>query len=150
MAAGKVFWHLDRFSSKNSAERVAIASSVIADAFGSTRLFTLANAGWRSRGGKHITTVGPLPVAPAGTYAVEYLRSIFSLGTTAPLHVHSGSEAFYAVKGDTCFETPDGVQIGQHLSGETRIQSPLQTQQKSSTTASPLRRDTLSLIAFQL
>lgn len=29
---------------------------------------------------------------------------------TAPLHVHSGPEAFYALHGDTCLETPDGVQ----------------------------------------
>lgn len=26
--------------------------------------------------------------------------------------VHSGPEAFYAISGDTCLETPDGVQMG--------------------------------------
>jgi hypothetical protein len=26
--------------------------------------------------------------------------------------VHSGPEAFYAISGDTCLETPDGVQVG--------------------------------------
>lgn len=31
---------------------------------------------------------------------------------TAPLHVHSGPEAFYAVSGDTCLETPDGIKLG--------------------------------------
>jgi hypothetical protein len=29
---------------------------------------------------------------------------------TAPLHMHSGPEAFYALHGDTCLESPDGVQ----------------------------------------
>ena len=112
LSDGKVFWHLDRFPSKDAAERAATDSSVVADAFGSTWLFTLAEAGWRSHGGKHVSTVGPLPVAPAGTYAAEYLRSIFDPGMTAPLHVHSGPEAFYAVDGDTCLETPEGVRTG--------------------------------------
>lgn len=54
----------------------------------------------------------PLLQPPASSYAAEYLRSIFMPGTTAPLHVHSGQEAFYAVSGDTCLETPDGMQTG--------------------------------------
>jgi len=29
----------------------------------------------------------------------------------APIHIHSGPEAFFAVGGDTCLETPEGVQI---------------------------------------
>jgi quercetin dioxygenase-like cupin family protein len=109
---GKVFWHLDRFPSKQAAEKAAAESSVIAEAFGSTWLFTLAKARWRPQGGTHVSTVGPLPITPASAYAAEYLRSIFNPGTTAPLHVHSGPEAFFAVSGDTCLETPDDVKIG--------------------------------------
>lgn len=112
LPAGKVFWHLDRFPSKNAAETAGTTSSVVVEAFGSTWLFTLANARWRPKGGEHVAVVGPLPVAPASTYAAEYLRSVFNPGTTAPLHVHSGPEAFYAVSGDTCLETPDGVTTG--------------------------------------
>jgi len=108
----KVFWHLDRFSSKDAAERAASVSSAVVDAFGSTWLFTLAKRGWRPRGGEHVSTVGPLPITPASNYSAEYLRSIFKPGTTAPLHVHSGPEAFFAVRGDTCLETPNGVQTG--------------------------------------
>lgn len=110
LPTGKTFWHLDRFPSKDAAERAETATSVVAEAFGSTWLFTLAKAGWRAHGGEHVSTVGPLSIAPASTYAAEYLRSIFKPGATAPLHVHSGPEAFYAVSGDTCLETPDGVQ----------------------------------------
>jgi quercetin dioxygenase-like cupin family protein len=109
---GKVYWHLDRFPSEEAAHKAAIASSVVTAAFGSTWLFTLEQVGWRPRGGEHVSTIGPLPVAPASTYSAEYLRSIFNPGTTAPLHVHSGPEAFFAVSGDTCLETPDGVQTG--------------------------------------
>lgn len=62
-----------------------------------------------------MSDVGPLPVEPARTYAAEYLRSVFRPGMNAPLHVHSGPEAFYALSGDTCLETPDGIQLGRGL-----------------------------------
>jgi quercetin dioxygenase-like cupin family protein len=112
LPAGAVFWHLDRFASKASADAAAVPTSVVVEAFGSVWLFTLAQAAWHSEGGEHVSTVGPLAVAPASTYAADYLRSIFLPGTTAPLHVHSGPEAFFAVSGDTCLETPAGVQVG--------------------------------------
>jgi quercetin dioxygenase-like cupin family protein len=113
LPAGAVFWHLDRYASKPAAQAAATASSVVVEAFGSVWLFTIAEADWRPSGGEHVSTVGPLAVAPAsGGYAAEYLRSVFAPGTTAPLHVHSGPEAFFAVNGDTCLETPEGARIG--------------------------------------
>lgn len=109
---GKVYWHIDRFPSKDLAQRASLPTSTVVEAFKSTWLFTLADADWRAPGGAHVSRVGPLPIAPASSYDAEYLRSIFAPGTTAPLHVHSGPEAFYAVSGDTCLETPDGIQTG--------------------------------------
>lgn len=107
----KLFWHIDRFTSKEAAERASTASSTLAQAFGSIWLFTIAPRRWRSEGGTRVANIGPLPVQPAQTYAAEYLRSVFDPGMVAPLHVHSGPEAFFAVNGDTCLETPDGVQL---------------------------------------
>jgi hypothetical protein len=112
LPAGPLYWHLDQFVSKAAAEKAAIATSTVVDAFGSVWLFTIERAAWRPKNGKHIANAGPLPVQPASTYAAEYLRSVFSPGMTAPLHVHSGPEAFYAVSGDTCLETPEGIQLG--------------------------------------
>lgn len=106
---GPVFWHLDRFRSTDAAHAAAPSDGVIVASFGSTWLFTLARKSWRPKGGEHVASVGPLPITPAGSYAAEYLRSIFNPGTSAPLHVHSGPEAFFAVSGDTCLETPGGV-----------------------------------------
>jgi quercetin dioxygenase-like cupin family protein len=96
---------------------------VVAEAFGSIWLFTIEKAGWRARGGEHVSIVGPLPITRASTYAAEYLRSVFEPGTTAPLHVHSGPEAFFAVEGDTCLETPDGVQIARHAGNSLIIRA---------------------------
>ncbi|QNA84998.1 hypothetical protein G4G27_14080 [Sphingomonas sp. So64.6b] len=107
-----LYWHLDQFASKEAAQAAAISTSTVIDAFGSIWLFTIERRSWRPKNGKHISDIGPLPVQPASTYAAEYLRSVFSPGMTAPLHVHSGPEAFYAVSGDTCLETPEGVQLG--------------------------------------
>jgi len=109
---GKLFWHIDRFGSKAEAETAGAATSVVVESFGSTWLFTLAGKAWRPAKGEHVSTIGPLAVSPASSYAAEYLRSIFEPGTTAPLHVHSGPEAFFAVSGDTCLETPKGVRVG--------------------------------------
>lgn len=107
-----LYWHLDQFVSKEAARAAAIPTSTVVDAFGSIWLFTIERRSWRPKKGRHVADVGPLPLQPAPTYAAEYLRSVFSPGMTAPLHVHSGPEAFYAVSGDTCLETPEGVQVG--------------------------------------
>lgn len=112
LPAGNLYWHIDRFASKQSAADPETPSGVMTEAFGSTWLFTLARKSWHSKGGEHLAVVGPLPVKPASSYAAEYLRSIFPPGMAAPLHVHSGPEAFYAVRGDTCLETPAGLQVG--------------------------------------
>lgn len=112
LPGGPVFWHLDTFKSRADAQKAAGTQGTVVEAFGSIWLFTLERAGWRPRRGRHMAEIGPLPITGAKAYSAEYLRSVFKPGTTAPLHVHSGPEAFYAVSGDTCLETPDGVQIG--------------------------------------
>ena len=40
------------------------------------------------------------------------MEAVFNPGMTAHAHVHSGPEAWYTLTGETCLETPDGVQIG--------------------------------------
>lgn len=123
LPSGKIYWHLDRFPSRAAAERAAAPASVVAEAFGSIWLFTIAQQGWHARGGKHVSTVGPLPTGPASAYNAEYIRSVFNPGTTAPLHVHSGPEAFFAVEGDTCLETPAGVRTGRGAGNNMMIEA---------------------------
>lgn len=41
------------------------------------------------------------------------MEAIFTPGMTAAEHIHSGSEVWYTVAGETCLETSDGrVQVG--------------------------------------
>lgn len=109
---GALYWHIDQFDTKEAADKAASPASATVGAFSQIWLFTIEVRGWRPKGGRHVTDIGPLPVRPASTYAAEYLRSIFTPGMSAPLHVHSGPEAFYAISGDTCLETPQGIKTG--------------------------------------
>jgi hypothetical protein len=106
-----MFWHLETFRSTKEAQRAVGPNSTVAKAYGKTWLFTIERRNWRSRGGRHVAAIGPLALEPAPSYSVHYLRAIFTPGMTAPLHIHSGPEAFYALTGDSCLETPDGVQV---------------------------------------
>ncbi|MBB5714274.1 hypothetical protein [Sphingomonas aerophila] len=67
--------------------------------------------------------VGPLQVAPASTYTAEYLRSVFLPGTTAPLHTHSGPEAFFALTGDTCLESPNRARVARGRGNSLMIEA---------------------------
>jgi len=111
LAAGDVYWRLYTYPTLEAARLDRPARATVVAAFGKIWLFTVGARGPLLPGGRHVADVGPIPVEAGNAYAAEYLKSTFSPGMTAPLHVHSGPEAFYAVSGDTCLETPDGVQV---------------------------------------
>jgi len=107
-----VYWSLDKYASVNAAQRDAVRSASVIQAFGSVWLFSVGPVPSRPLNGEHVAQVGPISIDKNTSYDAEFLKSTFTPGMTAPLHVHSGPEAFYAVSGDSCLETPDGVQIG--------------------------------------
>ena len=107
-----VYWSLDKYASVEAAQRDAVRSASIVKAFGGIWLFTVGPTPSRPLNGEHVAQVGPISIDKTTSYDAEFLKSTFSPGMTAPLHVHSGPEAFYAVSGDSCLETPDGVQVG--------------------------------------
>lgn len=109
---GEVYWHLYQYPDAAAAGRAKPASGAVVAAFGHTWLFTVGAKDEQLAGGRHVADVGPIGVSAGPSYDAEFLKSTFSAGMTAPIHVHSGPEAFYAVSGDTCLETPDGVQLG--------------------------------------
>ncbi|ADW70302.1 cupin domain-containing protein [Granulicella tundricola] len=77
--------------------------------FGKVWLFTVAESSWKSPSGTLVAKLGPLTTQTGVKYEAVYMQSIFSPGMTAPLHTHSGMEAFYTLTGDTCLETSEGV-----------------------------------------
>jgi quercetin dioxygenase-like cupin family protein len=109
---GPLYWNIYTFANTQVAERAKPPRGVIVEAFGQVWLFALGGKGRELEGGRHMTDVGPLPIdATQGEFSVEYLKSTFTPGMTAPVHVHSGPEAFYAISGGSCLETPDGAQV---------------------------------------
>jgi quercetin dioxygenase-like cupin family protein len=106
-----IYWHLDRYPTQAGAEAARGRRGVVVESFGKIWLFTIAEKPWRAPGGEHVANVGPLPVQGKTSYTAVYLESTFAPGMTAPIHLHSGPEAFYTLTGDTCLETPDGAQV---------------------------------------
>ena len=107
-----LYWSIYTFADTDSAQRVRPPRGAVVEAFGRVWLFDVGANGRNFAGGTRVAEVGPLPVdTTTGDFSAEYLKSTFTPGMTAPVHVHSGPEAFYAISGASCLETPDGAQI---------------------------------------
>jgi len=106
------FWYLSTYPDHQQAEAAQGSRSTVVDSLGKIWLFTLANASWHPSG-TFVARVGPIATKPGVSYEAVYMQSIFSPGMNAPLHIHSGMEAFYTLTGDTCLETSAGVQNAQ-------------------------------------
>lgn len=109
---GPLYWSIYNFHDAEAAARAKGAHGAVVSAFGRVWMFDIGDKGRQLPGGRHLADVGPLPVEGGkGVFDAEYLKSTFTPGTTAPIHVHSGPEAFYAISGASCLETPDGPQV---------------------------------------
>jgi quercetin dioxygenase-like cupin family protein len=107
-----LYWNIYTFADVQTAERAKPQHGAVVQAFGRVWVFDVGAKGHELKGGNHLADVGPLPIeATQGDFSAEYLKSTFAPGMTAPVHVHSGPEAFYAINGGSCLETPDGAQV---------------------------------------
>lgn len=109
---GPLYWRVYDFPDLEAATRAKDGRGAVVQAFGRVWLFEVGGKGVKVPGGRHLADVGPLPMdGTSSPLSVEYLKSTFTPGMTAPVHVHSGPEAFYAISGASCLETPDGAQV---------------------------------------
>lgn len=114
IAKSPVFWHLDAYPTRAAAEADKGPRGTVVESFKNVWLMTIEDQNWRSAHGKRIAEIGPLPVIAGEKYSAQFMEADFTPGMTAPAHIHSGPEAWYAVGGKTCVETSDGrIQIGQ-------------------------------------
>jgi len=100
-----LFWHIDKFDSRERAQAAVTPASVAFDAAGSWWLFTIESSAKDHHGGQHVAQVelGPLP--PAKQYGLLVYSSFIPPGLTSRVHHHSGPEAFYVVDGEQCLRT---------------------------------------------
>jgi quercetin dioxygenase-like cupin family protein len=109
----QIFWHLDAYPSRAEAEVDKGPRSSVIESLGRVWLMTIDDEKWRPAHGNRIAEIGPLPVTSGQEYSTQYMEAIFAPGMTAPVHIHSGPEAWFTLAGETCVETSDGrVQIG--------------------------------------
>ena len=117
LPAAPIYWTLYGFADAAAAASAKPSNGAVVEAFGRTWLFVVGPKAGDLAGGRRVKEIGPLPIEAGGgggAYSAEFLKSTFSPGMTAPLHVHSGPEAFYALDGASCLETPDGVQVARN------------------------------------
>jgi len=103
-----LYWHIDRFASRKSADAMRGDDGTVIEAYGSVWLMTIARAGWQPANGTRTAEVGPLPLNAALRYTAVYMETSFPAGPIAGPHTHSGPEAFYVLSGEQCLETPQG------------------------------------------
>jgi quercetin dioxygenase-like cupin family protein len=105
----EVYWHVDGFADRASAEAAAGPKSVVAEAYGKAWLMTIAAADWRARTGRRLVSVGPLPVDPGRPYTAQFMAATFEPGMHSQIHTHPGPEAWVVLEGAQCLETPEGA-----------------------------------------
>ena len=108
---GPLYWHLDVYPTRAAAEQARGPAGTVVEAYGAVWLFTVAEANWRSSGGKHVADVGPLPVDTAGEHTAVYMEATSTPGMQSAVHRHPGPEAWYVIAGEQCLETPEGRTI---------------------------------------
>ena len=108
LAKPRVFWHLDTYATRAAAEADKGPRGTVVESFGKVWLMTIEDENWKSTHGNRIAEIGPLPVVAGEKYTAQFMEADFTPGMTAPAHLHSGPEAWYAVGGQTCLETSDG------------------------------------------
>ena len=106
------FWHLETFPTRADAEKAKSEHGAVVEEFDKVWLLTIADQGWRSKGGTHVAEIGPLPTTAGGDYTAQFMKAIFRPGMKSRIHRHSGPEAWYTISGETCLETPDGSMVG--------------------------------------
>jgi quercetin dioxygenase-like cupin family protein len=109
--SGPVFWHLTTFPTRHAAA-AGSARGTLVESLGRVWLLTVAEAGWRASGGAHVAEIGPLPITAGPAYTAQYMEAVFQPGMRSRVHRHPGPEAWYALSGEMCLETPEGSMVG--------------------------------------
>lgn len=107
----QLYWHIDRFSSVESAEAARTLQGSVTVAFGNQILLQTINdnPSWRPRTGEHLGTVGPLIVSVGPDLTARLMEATTSTPAVISSHVLSGPEAIFQLVGSACIETPQGA-----------------------------------------
>ncbi len=123
-----LFWHLNRFPSRNAAEATQVQNSLVVEAEGQAWLFSFAPKTAAPKAGELVASVGPLQLTANGLprvslYEIVAYLAVMPPGTYTRVHIHPGPEAWYVLSGEQCLETPAGVMKA--ATGESMFASPM-------------------------
>lgn len=111
LPAKGVFWTLDVFPDRTSAEAASANGSTVLDALGRVWLLTVGDKPETRLKGQRVAQIGPIPVKSNEEYTAQFREAIMNPGAVSRTHVHAGPEVFYTEQGETCLETPSGKQV---------------------------------------
>ena len=111
LPTGALFWRIETYPSKDTAQAAAGAWSLVAEAVGKVWLFTLGSAGGSSQGGTKVTEVGPIARVAAAQYLLRINEASGPPGSVTPVHSHPGSEAFYVLAGEQSIRGAHGTMV---------------------------------------
>ncbi|MEO8452696.1 MAG: hypothetical protein ABI647_23085 [Gemmatimonadota bacterium] len=103
-----LYWHIGAYPNKAAAEAAKGPRGTVVESLGRIWLFTIAPERWKPQSGKRVVRIGPLPLVNAPAYAAVYMEGVFEPGMRSVVHRHPGAEAWYALEGEQCLETPEG------------------------------------------
>ena len=106
-----MFWTLDVYPTRESAEKASTINSAVVQALGKIWLFSVGERPASPSQGSRITQIGPLPVRAAKVYTAQYMEGVLELGSVSRPQIHSGPEAFCTASGESCLEAPLGKQV---------------------------------------
>ncbi len=109
---GPVYWTIDLFPTKELAEQAKGPHGTVVESLGKVWLLSIGDKPKPHSPGTRVTEIGPLAVASGRSYTAQYMEANLQPGMVSKTHLHSGIEAFYTDSGETCLETPSGVQLG--------------------------------------
>ncbi len=109
---GPVYWTIDQFQTRELAEQAKGTHGMVVESLGKAWLLTVGEKPALGPAGVRLTQIGPLPVESGRAYTAQYMEATLQPGMVSKTHLHSGVEAFYTDSGETCLETPNGIQTG--------------------------------------
>jgi quercetin dioxygenase-like cupin family protein len=130
-----LFWHLAKVPSRVTAKATKGQVGFVVDAAGQSWLFSFGRNDAAPKLGRHVATVGPLPLTPAKSYAVVAYFVVMPVGTYTRVHTHPGPEAWYVLEGAQCLDTPGGaLKVAAGQTGVAPPDTPMQLHNSGSVT----------------
>jgi quercetin dioxygenase-like cupin family protein len=123
-----LFWHLNRFPTKQAAHAAKGKSNLAVEAEGQFWLFSFGPKSAAHKQGELVASIGPLPLTssklpPAKSYEIVAYLVVMPPDMYTRVHIHPGPEAWYVLSGEQCLETPAGVM--KTGAGESMVAPPM-------------------------